>query len=64
MEEKQTMICDKCKIKMEDKEIQFSYLNRSFRHKVPRCPACGQVFLPEELVNGRMSQVEAILEEK
>lgn len=64
MEEKQTLICDKCKVQMEEREVQFSYLNRSFRHKVPRCPQCGQVFIPEELVNGRMSEVEAILEEK
>lgn len=64
MEEKQILICDKCKVEMEDQEVQFSYLNRSFRHKVQRCPQCGQVCIPEELVNGRMSQVEALLEEK
>lgn len=45
-------------------EVQFKYLSRSFRYKVPRCPQCGQVSLPEELVNGRMSEVEAMIEEK
>ena len=64
MEEKQTLICDKCKVEMVDHEVQFSYLNRSFRHKVPRCPQCGQVFIPEDLVKGRMGEVEAALEEK
>ncbi|WP_027400409.1 DVU_1557 family redox protein [Anaerovorax odorimutans] len=64
MEEKQTLICDKCNVGMEDKEVQFKYLNRSFRHKVKRCPKCGQVYIPEDLAEGRMKEVEGILEEK
>jgi len=64
MEEKQILICDKCKVEMQDSEVQFSYLDRSFRHKVQRCPQCGQVYLPEELVTGRMIDVEEQLEEK
>ena len=62
MEEK--LICDKCNVEMQLIEVQFKYLSRSFRYKVPRCPRCGQVSLPEELVNGRMSEVEAMIEEK
>ena len=62
MEEK--LICDKCNVEMQLIEVQFKYLDRSFRYKVPRCPQCGQVSLPEELVNGRMSEVEAMIEEK
>lgn len=62
MEEK--LICDKCNVEMQLIEVQFKYLSRSFRYKVPRCPQCGQVSLPEELVNGRMSDVEAMIEEK
>ncbi len=62
MEEK--LICDKCNVEMQFIEVQFKYLSRSFRYKVPRCPQCGQVSLPEELVNGRMSEVEAMIEEK
>lgn len=64
MGEKQTLICDKCQVEMEDIEVQFSYLKKSFRHKVKRCPKCGQVSLSEEIVNGRMSEVEAMVEEK
>lgn len=64
MEEKQKVICDKCKVEMVELDVDFSYLNRSFRHKVPRCPICGQVFIPEELASGRMSEVERMLEEK
>lgn len=62
MEEK--LICDKCNVEMQLIEVQFKYLSRSFRYKVPRCPQCGQVSLPEELINGRMSEVEAMIEEK
>lgn len=62
MEEK--LICDKCNVEMQLIEVHFKYLSRSFRYKVPRCPQCGQVSLPEELVNGRMSEVEAMIEEK
>jgi phage FluMu protein Com len=64
MEEKQKLICDKCQVEMVELEVEFSYLNRSFRHKVPRCPECGQVYISEELAKGRMRDVEKNLEEK
>lgn len=64
MEEKQILICDKCKVEMEEIDANFSYLDRTFRHKVLRCPECGQVSLNEDLVTGRMSEVEALIEEK
>lgn len=64
MEKDKTLSCSKCKVALEEKEALFSYLERSFRHKVQRCPSCGQVYLPEELVKGRMRQVENVLEEK
>ena len=64
MEEKQKLICDKCKVEMEELDAQFSYLGKSFRHKVTRCPECGHVCLSEELVTGRMSQVESMMEDK
>lgn len=64
MEEKPKLICDRCKAVMVELEVEFSYLNRSFRHKVPRCPECGQVYIPEELAAGRMSEVEKNLEDK
>ena len=64
MEEKQKLICDKCQVEMTDSEVEFTYLNRSFRHKVPRCPECGQVHISEKLAAGRMKDVEIQLEEK
>ena len=64
MEKKQILIFDRCKVEMQEMDTQFSYLGRSFRHKVNRCPECGQVCLSEELVNGRMSEVESMMEDK
>lgn len=64
MEKKQTLICHKCNVEMVPMEAQFSYLDRIFRHKILRCPTCGQVYIPEELVKGRMHEVESALEEK
>jgi uncharacterized protein with PIN domain len=64
MESKQTLICDRCKAELELMDAQFNYLKRSFRHKVLRCPTCGQVYIPEELARGRMQEVEQTLEDK
>lgn len=64
MGEKSILICDKCQVEMEEIEVQFKYIGKSFRHKVMRCSVCGQVYLPEELVNGRMADVEKKLEDK
>ena len=64
MEEKSILMCDRCQVELQEFQVQFQYLGKSFRHKVPRCPHCGQVFLPEELVKGRMSDVEEQLEDK
>ncbi len=64
MEKKQILICDRCKVELKEMDVQFSYLGKSFRHKVNRCPQCGQVCLSEDLVTGRMSQVESMMEDK
>lgn len=58
------LICDKCGVELEMIEATFDYLSRSFRHKVPRCPMCGQISLPEDLVTGKISDVESMIEEK
>jgi uncharacterized protein with PIN domain len=57
-------ICQKCNLKMQEMDTEFSYLGRSFRHKVLRCEKCGQVYIPKELATGRMQEVEQVLEEK
>lgn len=64
MESGKKMICEKCQVELILMETTFRYLDRSFRHPVPRCPRCGQVYIPEELARGQIRKVEAALEEK
>lgn len=61
---KEPMICERCQVEMTAMDVDFSYLKRSFRHPVLRCPSCGQVYIPEDLAKGRMSEVETLLEDK
>ncbi|HHW08260.1 MAG TPA: DNA-binding protein [Clostridia bacterium] len=42
----------------------FNYLGHTFSHDVPACPKCCKVFIPQELAEGRMAQVEEQLEDK
>ncbi|MDO4485577.1 MAG: DNA-binding protein [Bacillota bacterium] len=58
------LMCSRCRCSLEDIEIHVTYLERHFTHKVPRCPQCGQVYISEDLAEGRMAQLEKSLEEK
>jgi len=64
MEAKQILICDRCQVELVEAEAEFLYLGNKMRHKIPRCPKCGMVYLPESLVVGRMRKLEEALEEK
>ena len=54
----------KCHVTLESRRTDFVYLNYNFHVDVPRCPKCGQVYLPKALVEGKMADVEMLLEEK
>jgi ribosomal protein S27AE len=58
------LVCGLCGVEFENMKTQFSYLGHSFHAETPRCPKCGQVFIPEELAKGRMTEVETALEDK
>ncbi len=60
----QAVICFKCQKEMAPAKTNLSYLGISFPADLLKCPECGQVYIPEELVRGRIAQVEAQLEEK
>lgn len=64
MASNKTLICNKCKCGLSEIDTQFTYLDKKFRHKVLRCPQCGQVFIPEDLAKGKMAKLEKSLEEK
>jgi ribosomal protein S27AE len=56
--------CGKCGVALAKKKTTFSYLGHTFAHEVLRCPDCGKVFIPKELAEGKMAEVEAQLEDK
>ena len=58
------LICYKCRKELELKKANFSYLGHTFYTDAPTCPECGIVYISEDLVKGRMSDVEMQLEDK
>ena len=58
------LICAKCKKPLVIQKVTFRYLNYEVSESIPGCPECGQVYLDEELVRGRMNEVETEMEDK
>ena len=59
-----SLVCDKCGTALEPGEVVLHYLGNDFPIEMPKCPVCGQVFIPEELAAGKILQVEQALEDK
>ncbi len=64
MAEKKRLICSKCDKELELKKTDFTYLGYNFFTDLPKCPQCGLVYISEELVKGRISEVEMQMEDK
>ncbi|SMC72338.1 hypothetical protein SAMN02746065_10899 [Desulfocicer vacuolatum DSM 3385] len=64
MSEDGVKICHRCQIELEPTKTDFKYLGHSFFTDILRCPVCGEVYIPEQLVETRMSEVEKMLEDK
>ncbi len=64
MTEMKKLICHKCRKELEMKRTNFTYLGHSFFTDLPKCPECGMVYISEDLVRGRISEVEMQLEDK
>lgn len=62
--EKETIVCCKCGCEMKQKEMVFQYMGYHFNHSLPTCPSCGQVYITEDAVNGKIKEIEMLLEEK
>lgn len=56
--------CMKCDRDLVPKKIVFEYMGHTVAHAVPTCPKCGRVYVSQELAEGRMSEVEQLLEDK
>lgn len=58
------VLCRRCRVQMEPEKTFFDYLGHNFHTELLKCPKCGEVYIPEALVNGRMGEVERELEDK
>lgn len=56
--------CTRCGCPFESRRVTLSYVGHSFSVEVPRCPSCGYVYIPIDLAEGKMREVEELLEEK
>jgi rubrerythrin len=56
--------CGQCEVALEMGQVSIGYLGSMFPVDLLRCPKCGQVFIPEALVLGKMAEVEKLLEDK
>ena len=56
--------CCKCGKELVLRKTVFDYLGHTVAHEVPACPVCGKVYIPRELAEGKMAEVEQQLEDK
>ncbi|MDA8336700.1 MAG: hypothetical protein M0Z41_17210 [Peptococcaceae bacterium] len=56
--------CFKCRVPLAAGRVTITYLDSDFPVELPRCPKCGQVFIPQDLAMGKMLEVEKALEDK
>lgn len=64
MAENTNMICCACNLELESRKTTLNYMGHGFSTSLLRCPGCGQVYIPKDIVDGRMLEVEKQLEEK
>ena len=64
MSENRALKCAKCGVELQIRQHTFRYMNRSFGHEVPVCPVCGKAYISRELAEGKMAEVEIMLEDK
>ena len=64
MENCARMICNKRAVPLCAMQKNIEYFGHSFHADALRCPNCRQVCLSEELIPGRISEVEYELEDK
>jgi hypothetical protein len=56
--------CGKCNETLVMKKTVFSYLGHTVAHDVKVCPKCGKIFIPQDLAEGKMAELEEKLEDK
>lgn len=56
--------CAACGCELTYQEVSMQYLGGLFQVELLGCRKCGQVLVPEQLAQGKMHQVEQVLEDK
>ncbi len=56
--------CGRCDRLVGQGKIQAFYLDSAFDVFLPRCPQCGLTMVPRTLAEGKMLEVESLLEDK
>jgi NAD-dependent SIR2 family protein deacetylase len=56
--------CARCHVPLVQQKVQAQYMHSAFDVILPRCPHCGLTLIPKSLAQGRMAEVEALLEDK
>ncbi|MCL2790158.1 MAG: DNA-binding protein [Desulfobulbus sp.] len=57
-------ICEACACPLEQQKVQVFYLESAFDVSLPACPRCKRILIPKSLAEGKMLEVEALLEDK
>ncbi|MGO8877966.1 MAG: DVU_1557 family redox protein [Desulfomonilaceae bacterium] len=57
-------MCADCGSELELGKIEVRYMGSGYPVDLPRCPKCGQVFIPEKLATVKMAEIEKLLEDK
>ena len=59
-----TWVCGCCSVPLVQQKMQVFYLESAFDVSLPACPQCGLVLVPKSLAEGKMQEVQALLEDK
>lgn len=57
-------LCARCGCALEQRKLQVRYLESAFDVSLPCCPNCKSTLVPKSLAEGKMLEVEALLEDK
>ena len=58
------MICGKCRLPLEIGKVEMAYQRQKLKADFLKCPRCGLVYISEDIVKGKMLEVERTLEDK
>ena len=58
------MICAKCQLPLQLGRVEMYYQRQNLKADFLKCPQCGLVYISEDTVKGRMTEIEKTLEDK